>query len=438
MLCVLFYGAVGVVFASNWGWEKALGNAYWELGVVMFMLTLAPLLRSFFEPATHHIAYVYVSMYQALTEPRTLALCSFLCFTLLAQWRYYYAPLCLLDVVTLNARLQNVMKSIVYPAVDLLLVFLLMLIVIYIFTAHGLFFFGEMFIARDIVSEAPNNADPRTHVGEHDYVRYHSPDGGPGSLTYATSNASWGLDDATYSYSFGDVSADDGTDNAVLSGFKMDLTGPQIFTCPNLFYCYINIIDIGMRTGDIMGNAMDVVTFDDGLTYADRILWGVLFFLVVGVILFDIVTGIIIDTFSSLRQITNARAIKLNNTGFISDIDRSDYEQYGPEFKFHMLQGEEQPWENYILYMAYLRQKDPNDFTGPESEIATKLKSFDSSWFPHKMSFKIQIQQDMKKNKPKDKSDVLDSKILEITKEIKGLNTKIRDLAQLEGHKIKG
>ena len=71
-------------------------------------------------------------------------------------------------------------------------------------------------------------------------------------------------------------------------------------------------------------------------------LWGLLFFLVVGVILFDIVTGIIIDKFSELRERTLHRFRTLRDVGFISDIGRSEYEERGPEFKFDKLQAREE------------------------------------------------------------------------------------------------
>merc|ERR1711988_1434391 len=106
-------------------------------------------------------------------------------------------------------------------------------------------------------------------------------------------------------------------------------------TCPNLAMCFFETLDVGMRTGDIVGEAMDSVTYRDGLTYADRVLFGIVFFFLLGVILFDIVTGIIIDTFSSLREETVDRLIL-----------------------------EDQPMWNYVLFMAYLRQKDSDSYSG--------------------------------------------------------------------------
>ena len=78
--------------------------------------------------------------------------------------------------------------------------------------------------------------------------------------------------------------------------------------CPNLAACFIQILDVGLRSGDIVGESFDDVTYEDGAgPWLLRVTYGLLFFLVIGVILFDIVTGIIIDKFSALREETAVR-----------------------------------------------------------------------------------------------------------------------------------
>ena len=161
--------------------------------------------------------------------------------------------------------------------------------------------------------------------------------------------------------------------------------------CDSLVMCFFTTLDVGMRTGDISGNAMDGVTFQDGLVYADRVLFGLVFFLFLGVILFDIVTGIIIDTFGSLREETATRLDYLSNTAFISDIERSAYEENGPEFKYDKLQNEDQLIWNYVLYLAHLRKKNPMMYTGCESEIVRKISEKDASWLPQKLSWALQV-----------------------------------------------
>lgn len=37
---------------------------------------------------------------------------------------------------------------------------------------------------------------------------------------------------------------------------------------------------------------------------------------------------------------------------------------------------------NYLFYIAYLNDKDETEYTGIESYIHTKIKTYDYSWFP--------------------------------------------------------
>merc|ERR1712046_382244 len=102
---------------------------------------------------------------------------------------------------------------------------------------------------------------------------------------------------------------------------------------------------------------MDVVTFEDGLTYADRVLYGLLFFLVVGVILFDIVTGIIIDKFSAMREADLERDAWRVGTSFIAFIDRSWYEEQG--CKFEVLENEHQKWKTTCFSFRTFERRRP-------------------------------------------------------------------------------
>ena len=193
---------------------------------------------------------------------------------------------------------------------DLILVFTLMIFVAFIFASYGMFFFGQYYVLpsddmtiRTDDAERPPLIDPL----------------------------------------FGPTTVDDAYPKGFKHGREFNVgAGDPDSTCPNLAMCFIETLDVGMRTGDIVGNAMDAVWYDSGLTYADRVFFGIVFFFLLGVILFDIVTGIIIDTFSSLREDTKNRMEYMLNTAFISDLDRAEYEELGPEFKFEKLQNIEQ------------------------------------------------------------------------------------------------
>lgn len=37
---------------------------------------------------------------------------------------------------------------------------------------------------------------------------------------------------------------------------------------------------------------------------------------------------------------------------------------------------------NYLFYIAYLKDKDPTEYSGIESYVMDKIKNEDTSWFP--------------------------------------------------------
>ena len=175
---------------------------------------------------------------------------------------------------------------------------MLMIFVVFVFTVYGLYFFGQYY---------GTNLD----------------DGMVGAIQYGTDNAP-----------NDDVAADDDA-TAYLSGLGVP-GSQQMSTCPNLMICFFETLDQGLRSGDIVDAVFDSASFENGLSYADRVVFGMMFFLVVGVILFDIVTGIILDKFGELREDSAARADYFSSTAFISGIENSAYEEVDSSFKFEV------------------------------------------------------------------------------------------------------
>ena len=397
---VVVYAFIGLIFwykynlGMDCGWDERcsfFAPEYWRFGAIIFGVILVPLLNDFWDGSDNIFAYNYVSMYRALTEKETLAIIVFQVFNVLGIKRFYFSTLLLLDFVTLSDRLQNVARAVITPIMDLILVFTLMIFVAFIFASYGMFFFGQYYVL-------PSD-DMTIRTDDDERPAFIDPLFGPATL---------GADE---SYPTG--MAGNGREFNVGAG---DPTS----TCPNLAMCFFETLDVGMRTGDIVGNAMDSVWYDGGLTYADRVFFGIVFFFLLGVILFDIVTGIIIDTFSSLREDTKNRMEYMLNTAFISDLDRAEYEELGPEFKFEKLQNIEQDMWNYVLFMAHLRAKPSDSYSGAESEIARQIAAQDPSWFPDKKSFQ---QQKFLEGTEEDASDVLDDRIIEIRAEVDATKT---------------
>ena len=96
------------------------------------------------------------------------------------------------------------------------------------------------------------------------------------------------------------------------------------------------------------------------------------------------VTGIVVDTFASLREETEARFETLQNECFISGITREQYDEKGLDFE--ALKERDQNLWNYLYFVMYLRQKDPNEYNGVEQYVADCLENENTSWFPARTS----------------------------------------------------
>merc|ERR1719248_109145 len=76
----------------------------------------------------------------------------------------------------------------------------------------------------------------------------------------------------------------------------------------------------------------------------------------------------------------------MNNTTFISCIDRGDIDKAAKDAGiangFEYLEKVKQNCWAYLNFIFYLLQKDPVDFSGPETQIFQLLEDENVSWMP--------------------------------------------------------
>lgn len=89
--------------------------------------------------------------------------------------------------------------------------------------------------------------------------------------------------------------------------------------------------------------------------------------------------GVIIDSFTEMRE--NDEIIEKDKNGmcFICGKDRATIENESEVFKEHIKPHD--LW-NYIYFIFCLKQKDPTDYSGMEYEINDKMSNDDINWFP--------------------------------------------------------
>ncbi|CAM9886862.1 unnamed protein product, partial [Discosporangium mesarthrocarpum] len=117
-----------------------------------------------------------------------------------------------------------------------------------------------------------------------------------------------------------------------------------------------------------------------GAKFYARVVFDLAYFIVLGVLLFDMVTGVIIDTFSALREETASREEALKNECICCGLRRENFIEFGQEFRQHI--DEEHNLWGYLFFMHYLKDKDPSSMNGAEAFVLEQIKRKNYSWFP--------------------------------------------------------
>ena len=188
--------------------------------------------------------------------------------------------------------------------------------------------------------------------------------------------------------------------------------------CESTLTCFWYIFYVGVPGGGI-SDLMNGVTVADGETYWSRILYDLIFFVWMGVLLFNVITGLIVDTFGSLREDANARMDTLENSCFICGIVRSNYDDKGlppepeaPSFDSHI--NEEHNIWSYVNFLSYLMENNPNNFDGREKFVFDQIKDalFDEdatkislSWLPNRTSLSIEVHEKSSEDDEEDEKD---------------------------------
>jgi hypothetical protein len=101
-------------------------------------------------------------------------------------------------------------------------------------------------------------------------------------------------------------------------------------------------------------------------------------------LVFQMVSGLIVDTFSSLRKREEEFLEDLKNICFICGLDRKIIEKYyiGKEgFERHL---QDHDLSSYFCYIFYLSEKQSSELSGIESYVKNLIDMENISWIPAK------------------------------------------------------
>jgi hypothetical protein len=145
--------------------------------------------------------------------------------------------------------------------------------------------------------------------------------------------------------------------------------------CQTLLSCFQFTLGEGLRNG---GGVGDVLLGDK---MGMRFIVDLVFFLLVIIILLNIIFGIIIDTFSELREEKKERQLDITEKCFICNIDKSVFDMVGNGVFTRHIEEEHSMWA-YLSFMVFLRNQDKDDDDGIEQYVRQCMETSDIGWFP--------------------------------------------------------
>uniref|UniRef100_A0A7S2GQQ6 RyR/IP3R Homology associated domain-containing protein n=1 Tax=Octactis speculum TaxID=3111310 RepID=A0A7S2GQQ6_9STRA len=308
---------------------------YWEVMLIVFLPWTIMSLRNYVvvpdKPVIMVLCLVYHSIVQ-MNAIRNTLVCMCICIAGLFHRKVFFTVL-LFDIFTLSDDLSAVTQAIYKPIKEIGITFYVIAVSSFVFTAFA--------------------------------------------FDYKTTHHDWEFfyDDQQEIF----IQIDD------------DENDDSMATCHTLFDCTLITWYKAIPSGDI-GSVLDGINAVDTSTseYAWRVFFDLVFFIWVGVLLFNILTGLMVDTFSALREENETRAANLRNECFVCGYTRSAYEDLGGDYYFDThAQVEHDVW-SYLFFIAYLKQKDHTECNGVETYVLKMFEREDLDWVPARTSWRIE------------------------------------------------
>ena len=162
--------------------------------------------------------------------------------------------------------------------------------------------------------------------------------------------------------------------------------------CQNLLECTINIFNHGVRAGGVragggIGDLLEAKNYSDKYLYFLRFFCDLIFYIVVMLLSLNIISSIIVNTFSQIREDSNQKEEDMKNRCFICNISRIEFQKNKIDIGYHRKY--EHNTNNYIKFFVFLWNIDEKDMDADQSFINDCIKEKDIKFFPMNCSKSI-------------------------------------------------
>ncbi|XP_035209634.1 inositol 1,4,5-trisphosphate receptor type 1-like isoform X3 [Stegodyphus dumicola] len=368
-------------------YSVGLQPTLWMLGTVNVVITAVHLVSIMGNHGTFT-----KSFRQILTDFELLYHMVYLIFCILGLCAHpFFYSVLLLDVVYQEETLKNVIKSVTRNGRSIILTAVLALILVYLFSIIGYLFFRDDFLMEVDVRTETNLPGA---IGVEENSRSTSPQ--PFQVPMSQDNYCSAKDSSCPFRNeniYDSIPEKNASDNASEGKLLAQAAEPAVNgnddvddddktverACDSLLMCIVTTLNQGLRNGGGIGDVLRAPSSKESLFVA-RVIYDLLFFFVVIIIVLNLIFGVIIDTFADLRSEKQQKEEILKNTCFICGLDRASFDNKTVSFEEH-IRCEHNMW-HYLYFIVLVRVKDPTEFTGPESYVASMIKDRNLDWFP--------------------------------------------------------
>ena len=144
--------------------------------------------------------------------------------------------------------------------------------------------------------------------------------------------------------------------------------------CDTLWNCFFSTLNLGIRND---GDYMDIPANDE---YWSRMLFDMMFYMIIIIINLNIIFGIIIDTFAELRDERTQVLEDIHNCCYICGSERSIIELKGSGWSYHFMR--EHSVFAYLSFLVYINDKKVYECSGLEKHVKECFNFTNTSFMP--------------------------------------------------------
>jgi hypothetical protein len=157
--------------------------------------------------------------------------------------------------------------------------------------------------------------------------------------------------------------------------------------CETLIECFITYFNNGIRSGGGIGDFLDKKTYSDP-NYYIRWITDLIFYITIILLLLSMINGIIVSTFSSLREEEENIQDDMNNRCLVCSLDCDAFLIKNFDFDEHKFLHHNA--YNYIYYALGLRMKHIYELDSEESYVKAMIEEKNVNVFPIKKAIVLE------------------------------------------------